>query len=87
MNPQGQKQNIDIKTTTPFTSEDGNQLLVEGVVMRKISRFLTGQTEDGIIPIPVFYDPKTFKIAIDLLPKDLREEYVKYNQDLDKKKK
>lgn len=83
----GQKQQIDIKKTTPFTSEDGSQLFTEGVVFRKISRFLTGSPEDGLIPIPCFFSVQTGKIAVELLPADLREEFTNYNKDLDKKKK
>jgi hypothetical protein len=33
-----------------------------------------------VIPIPVFIDVKTGKILTELLPKDLREEYEKYNE-------
>jgi len=87
MQNQGVKQNIDFKQTTSFISEDAGQLFTEGVIFRKISRFLTGQTEDGLIPIPVFFNAQTGKIALELLPQDLREEYKKYNQEIDKKKK
>jgi len=83
----GQKQNIDIKQTTPFTSEDGSHLFTEGVVFRKVSKFLTASSEDGLIPIPCFFSVQTGKIALELLPQDLREEYKKYNQEIDKKNK
>ena len=72
--------NVDIKQSTPITSEDGNHIFQEAVVLRKISKFLTGTSEDAVIPIPVFIDVKTGKILIDMLPKDLREEYEQYNK-------
>ena len=45
--------NIDIKNTQPVVSEDGNQVFAEGVLLRKISRFVTGTQEDGIIPVTI----------------------------------
>lgn len=82
MNPKTQqpKLNIDIKATTPFITEDGNYVLVPGVIFRKVSRFLSGTDEDGLIPLEVFYDVKTGKIVTDLLPKELREEYKKLQE-------
>ena len=67
--------NIDIKNTTAITSPDGNQVFSEGVILRKVSRFVTGTSEDGVIPIPVFYDVKSGKVLIELLPKELRAEF------------
>ena len=74
------KMNVDIQQTTPIKSEDGNQVFQEAVILRKASKFLVGTSEDAIIPIPVFIDIKTNKIVIELLPKELREEYEEYNK-------
>jgi hypothetical protein len=74
--------NIDIKNTAPVTSEEGNMVFQEGVILRKVSRFVTGTSEDGIIPVPVFFDVKTGKVLIDMLPKELREEFQEmYDQE------
>ena len=67
--------NIDIKNTRPITSPEGNQVFSEGVILRKVSRFVTGTQEDGVIPIPCFYDVATGKVLVELLPKDLRAEF------------
>jgi hypothetical protein len=67
--------NIDIKNTTAITSPDGNQVFSEGVILRKVSKFITGTSEDGVIPIPVFYDVVTGKVLVELLPKELRAEF------------
>lgn len=67
--------NIDIKNTTPITSPEGNQVFSEGVILRKVSRFISGTSEDGVIPVPVFYDVVTGKVLIELLPKELRAEF------------
>jgi len=50
----------------------GMNILV-ATVLRKVSRFVTGTQEDGIIPVPCFYDVKTGKVLVDLLPKELKE--------------
>ena len=67
--------NIDIQNTQPITSPEGNQVFQEGVILRKVSRFVTGTQEDGIIPVPVFFDVKTGKVLVELLPKELRAEF------------
>jgi hypothetical protein len=69
--------NVDIKNSTAIKSPDGNQVFQEGVILRKVSRFITGTSEDGIIPIPVFFDVKSGKVLVELLPKELREEFEK----------
>jgi hypothetical protein len=67
--------NVDIKNSTAIKSPEGNQVFQEGVILRKISKFITGTSEDGIIPIPVFFDVKTGKVLVELLPKELRAEF------------
>ena len=61
--------NIDIKSSQPITSP-------EGVILRKVSKFVAGTAEDAIIPIPVMYDVKTGNVLVELLPKELRDEYA-----------
>jgi hypothetical protein len=67
--------NVDFKQTQPIASPEGNQVFAEGVILRKVSKFLTGSTEDAIMPIPCFYDPRTGRVLVELLPKEVREEY------------
>jgi hypothetical protein len=78
--PQAQ---IDLTTSTAITSPEGNSVFQEGVILRKVSRFITGQAEDGVIPIPCFFDIKTGKIMSDFLPKELRAEYAELNETQD----
>ena len=76
MNQQAQQiqMNIDLKNTEKV-EVDGKVLVQEGFILRKISKFVTGQSEDGIMPIPVFYDITTGKILKETLPKDLQDDY------------
>ena len=67
--------NSDFKNTTPIEGFDGGQLFGQAFVMRKVSKFVTGGTEDALLPIPVFYDMETKKIVLDSIPKELRDEY------------
>jgi len=68
--------NIDFSTTTAVEGFDGGQLFGQAFVLRKISKFIIGASEDALIPIPVFYDLESKKIIKDSLPPELRDEYV-----------
>ena len=75
--PEMRGPNIDLQNTTPITSSTGGKIFSEGVILRKISKFVTGTTEDSIMPIPVFYDVISGEILVDMLPKELRDEFTK----------
>lgn len=81
MNKQDLKINIDLTNTQPVLSPEGNQVFAEGVILRKISRFVAGTNEDAVMPIPVFYDVLTGKVLVDTLPKDLRAEFSDEQED------
>lgn len=68
-----------LKSSTPLI-QDGNQIFCEGVILRKISKFLIAQEQDGVVPVPIFYDPQTGKVLLETLPKFLREEFENYNK-------
>lgn len=76
------KLNIDLSTTQPIVSEDGNMLFGEAFILRKVSKFVLGSNDDGVLPINVMYDTKTGKILLEMAPKELREELQKYNDSL-----
>jgi hypothetical protein len=68
--------NLDLSKTTPINTPSGGKIWQQGVILRKVSKFITGTSEDAIIPIPVFYDPISGDVLEDTLPKELREEYA-----------
>ena len=74
-NQQQQGLNIDFKNTTMIEGFDGGLLFGQAFVLRKVSKFVVGGSEDAMLPIPVFYDLETKKIIKDSLPKELRDEY------------
>ena len=70
------KMKMDITQSTPILSEDGKPILLdEGAVLRKMSKFLAGTAEDALIPIPVMYNVSTNKILLDMIPKEIRDDY------------
>lgn len=71
---QAQMPPIDLKNTTEVKNFKGGSVFSQGVILRKVSKFVTGAEEDGLLPIPVFFDPSTNKILTDSVPRDLREE-------------
>ena len=77
--PQNLNVNIDLKNTQPVTSSTGGKVFAEGVILRKVSKFVAGTAEDAIMPIPVFYDVQTGEVVQEMLPKDLRDEFTEDN--------
>jgi len=67
--------NIDLKNTTGIESPEGHKVFAQGVLLRKVSKFVVGSKEDAVMPIPVFYDPFTGKVLKSTIPAELREEY------------
>jgi|TARA_R110000744_G_scaffold294198_1_gene404486 hypothetical protein len=65
---------IDLKNTSEVKNSEGGSVFQQGVVLRTVSKFITGTDEDALLPIPVFYDLKSGKILASSVPKDLREE-------------
>lgn len=69
-----QKLHIDLKQTTPIKDSKGNQIWQEGVLLRKIPKFLIGAPQDGMYPIPIFYNTTTGEILKESVPKELHTE-------------
>jgi len=76
MQPQQGQMNLDLSKTTAIDTPSGGKIWQQGMIVRKVSKFVTGTTEDAIVPIPVFYDAETGKILEDTLPREIREEYA-----------
>ena len=59
--------NVDVKNTTKIETPDGGVVFQQGVILRKVSKFVAGTSEDAIMPIPVFYDVVTGEIIQEML--------------------
>ena len=71
-------QQIDLNNTEAVFNSSGSPLFLQGVIVRKVSKFITGTAEDSLISIPVFYDPETKQILENTLPPELREEFEEH---------
>jgi hypothetical protein len=68
-----QQLNISLdKTTAASCDECKNEVFQEGVMLRKASRFLTGTSQDALIPIPVFACAKCGHVNQEFQPKQLQ---------------
>ena len=76
--PEMKGPNIDLTNTTAITSSTGGKVFSEGVILRKISKFVAGTSEDAIMPIPVFYDVITGEVLVDMLPTEISAEFTKH---------
>ena len=64
--------NLDLSKTTPILTPSGDKIWAQGYILRKVSKFLTGTSDDNVLPIQVFYDPKTGEILKEGLPSELK---------------
>ena len=63
--------NVALKDTTAIACEEcGHSVFQEGVLLRKISRFVTGTSQDALMPIPVFSCSKCGHVNSEFMPKD-----------------
>lgn len=67
--------NVDLKNTESIETPDGGVVFQQGMILRKVSKFVVGSNEDAVLPIPVFYCPESGKILVETLPMELRDEY------------
>jgi hypothetical protein len=67
--------NLDLSKTTAIDTPSGGKIWQQGVILRKVSKFVTGTSDDALVPIPVFYDPETKEILDETIPREIREEY------------
>lgn len=68
---QQQKSQIQLSQTTGYVcAECGHNIFQSKLMVRKVSRFLTGEAQDAVIPIDVIVCDKCGEVAKDLLPKE-----------------
>lgn len=73
MNQQPQL-NVSLDKTTPITCDEcGNTTFQEVVILRTVSKFLTGQMQDGLIPIPVFACSSCSHVNEKFMPEELKK--------------
>lgn len=68
--------NFSLTDAREMTCECGNNTFMDGVRFRKVSRLLTGNSVDSIIPVEVFLCTQCGKPLNDLLPQELQESKI-----------
>lgn len=70
MAQQNMNLNISLDKTTPILCEECEGATFQQVVyIRKVSKFLTGEPQDGIIPIPSFACTNCHHVNLEFQPK------------------
>lgn len=67
--------NITLDKTTPVLCDKcGNQTFKEVVILRKASRFITGTSQDALIPIPIFACAVCNSVNDEFFPSQLKQD-------------
>ena len=59
------------KTTAWLCDECGHNVFNAGLLLRKVSRFLSGDAQDGMAPVQTFYCVKCGNVNKDFYPPEL----------------
>ena len=64
-----QQTNLSLKDTTPITcNECGHNVFDQKIMLRSVSRFVTGTAENAIVPMPIFACSKCGHVNKEFLP-------------------
>lgn len=64
--------NVALKDTTAIVCEEcGGEVFIEGLMLRKVSRFMTGTTTDALMPLNIFMCAVCHHINKEFMPKDI----------------
>jgi hypothetical protein len=73
MQQQTPKLNVSLNKTVAFECDEcQNQVFIQGVLLRKASKFLTGTAQDAVVPIPIFACSKCGHVNQEFIPKELQ---------------
>ena len=65
---------VDITKSTSIVCEKcENSVFIQGVLLRKISKFITFTQKDALIPVPIFTCSKCGHVNVEFIPAELRE--------------
>ena len=65
---------IALSDTTGVTCDEcGHTIFEEGLIIRRVSQFLTRTSQPGMIPIPVFACKKCKYVNTEFLPRELKD--------------
>ena len=67
------QQQIDLTKTSAIKCECGGETFSPGMKLRRVSRLLTGEAKDAIIPVEVFLCIDCGEVLEEFLPTELRK--------------
>ncbi len=65
--------NLNLNDARDIACECGNRIFMPGFRFKKVSRLLTGQAQDSILPIELFLCTACGKPLQELLPNELKD--------------
>lgn len=69
---QQQQKEVDLSKTTAWTCEKcGHGVFNAGLLLRKVSRFISGDAKDGLAPVQTFYCVKCGHVNKDFYPPEI----------------
>ena len=75
MEQQTQQLNIRLEETSEVTCEAcGNNVFTEGLLMRRVSKFIAGTPNDSMVPIAVFTCSKCGHVNSEFIPQQLKNQ-------------
>ena len=66
--------NLSLDKTEAVKCKCGNEAFIEGVMLRKASRFLTGTDRDALVPISVMICSKCGDVVEETIPTQLKNQ-------------
>jgi hypothetical protein len=71
MNQPKQQMNVSLKDTSPLSCEKcSGEVFSEGLLLKKVSRFLVGSDKDAIMPIQVLFCANCKHVNEEFMPKE-----------------
>ena len=70
------KPQLDLSKTISLETWSGGKVWISGYVLRTLPKFANGNSEEELIPVPIFFDPQTGRILDNALPPEIRNEYA-----------
>lgn len=76
-----QQINLSLDKTTEIKCDScENNVFIGGFLLRKASKFITGQPQDSLIPIQIMICSKCGSVNEDMIPLELRNQYTEFEE-------
>ena len=72
----GMPMNFSLNDARDMNCECGNNVFLPAIRFKKVSRLVTGEANDSVLPIQVYLCTQCSKALQELLPEELREQKI-----------